>query len=376
MSKPILAIGIDPAKRVHRAVGVLFPDEVVFDGELPNALDAIKSLDLRLAELAAAYSAELVYGLEDHRRYGRLLCQVFTERGRDVRVVNPLWTNRQRAFYGQDKDDAIDGRSIAAVVLRRRDQLPLANDFGQLAQAIREAERAVEDLSKKRTELVNRLHLQLSDVYTSVYETYFGKLKSPIALRFFHRFPLPQDLGGQDSVMLSSIILRLANGKVGPHKGKDREKFLQTKAEKILETAASLGRTPRTLALELKAELIRQLCDELLVNHDRVIRLERMLGKQLLPETGQTITTMPGIGTILGATIIGETASITRFRPRAAYATTAQLLRVIARVDGSDTRHGEIAITGSNALSGWPRGLRCCTIRSPKGTLINARAAV
>jgi len=158
MSKPILAIGIDPAKRVHRAVGVLFPDEVVFDGELPNALDAIKSLDLRLAELAAAYSAELVYGLEDHRRYGRLLCQVFTERGRDVRVVNPLWTNRQRAFYGQDKDDAIDGRSIAAVVLRRRDQLPLANDFGQLAQAIREAERAVEDLSKKRTELVNRLH--------------------------------------------------------------------------------------------------------------------------------------------------------------------------------------------------------------------------
>ena len=49
MSKPILAVGIDPAKRVHRAVGVLFPDEVVFDCELPNALDAIQSLDLRLA---------------------------------------------------------------------------------------------------------------------------------------------------------------------------------------------------------------------------------------------------------------------------------------------------------------------------------------
>jgi hypothetical protein len=110
--------------------------------------------------------------------------------------------------------------------------LPLANDFGQLAQAIREAERAVEDLSKKRTELVNRLHLQLSDVYTSVYETYFGRLKSPIALRFFRRFPLPHDLSGQDAVGLSSIILGPANGKVGPHKGRDREKFLQAKAEK------------------------------------------------------------------------------------------------------------------------------------------------
>jgi hypothetical protein len=213
----------------------------------------------------------------------------------------------------------IPHRAIAAVVLRRRDQLPLASDFGQLAQAIREAERAVEDLGNKRTELTNRLHLQLSDVYTSVYEAYFGKLKSPIALRFFRRFPLPQDLGGQDAVLLSSVILSLANGKIGPHKGSNREMFLQAKAEKILETSAPLRQTPRTLALELKAELIRQL-DELLVNHDRVTRLERMLRNEMLPATGQTITTIPGIGTILAATIIGETASIMRFRSRAAFA--------------------------------------------------------
>src|SRR6201984_1681472 len=222
MPQPILAIGIDLAKRLHRAVAVLFSDEVVLDVELPNAFDALANLDHRLCELANQHGVGLVYGLEDHRRYGRLFCQVLTERGRDVRVVNPLWTNRQRAFYGQDKDDAIDGRSIAAVVLRRRDQLPLANDFGQLAHAVREAERAVEDLSKKRTELVNRLHLQLSDVYTSVYETYFGRLKSPIALRFFRRFPLPHDLSGQDAVGLSSIILGLGNGKGGVYKRRDR----------------------------------------------------------------------------------------------------------------------------------------------------------
>jgi len=95
---------------------------------------------------------------------------------------------------------------------------------------------------------------------------------------------------------------------------------LQAKAEKILKTAVSPARTPRTLALELKAELFRQLCDELLINHDRVTRLERMLCKQMLPATVHTITTMPGIGTILAATILGETTSVTRFRSRAAYA--------------------------------------------------------
>src|SRR5262249_3000386 len=77
---------------------------------------------------------------------------------------------------------------------------------------------------------------------------------------------------------------------------------------------------PCTPALELKAELIRQLCDEGLAIHDHVRRLERMLRKQLLPTTGQTITTVPGISTILGATIVGETGSVERFRSPAAFA--------------------------------------------------------
>jgi transposase len=320
MSKPILAVGVDPAKRLHRAVAVLFPDEILLDVAVPNAIDAVETLDTRLADLASTNGAELVYGLEDHRRYGRLFCQVLTRRGRDVRVVNPLWTNRQRAFYGQDKDDAIDGRSIAAVVLRRRDQLPTASDFGELAQAVREAERTIQDLGEARTQLMNRLHQQLSDAYTAAYEEYFGKLKSPLALRFFRRFPLPQDLIGHDAGMLASLLLDLAGGKVGPHKAANRLTTMQHKAQMILETSASLRVSPRTLALELKAELIRQLCDELLANHERVTRLRRMLREQLLPATGQTITTIPGFGTILAATVVGETGSINRFRSPAAFA--------------------------------------------------------
>jgi transposase len=320
MPQPILAVGVDPAKRLHRAVAVLFPDEVVLDVELPNAFDAVANLDNCLCELANQHGADLVYGLEDHRRYGRLFCQVLTERGRDVRVVNPLWTNRQRAFYGQDKDDAIDGRSIAAVVLRRHHQLPLASDSGEVVQAIREAERSLQDLSKVRTQLGNRLHLQLSDTYTAAYEEYFGKLKSPLTLRFFRRFPLPQDLVGHNVEMLASLLLDLAGGKVGPHKGGNRLIAMRSKAQAILETSAAMRASPRTLALELKAELIRQLCDELLANHDRILRLERMLREQLLPATKQTITTITGISTILAATIIGETGSITRFRSPAAFA--------------------------------------------------------
>ena len=205
------------------------------------------------------------------------------------------------------------------MVLRRHDQLPTASDFGELAQAVREAERTIQDLGEARTQLMNRLHQQLSDAYTAAYEEYFGKLKSPLALRFFRRFPLPQDLIGHDAGMLASLLLDLAGGKVGPHKAANRLTTMQHKAQMILETSASLRVSPRTLALELKAELIRQLCDELLANHERVTRLRRMLREQLLPATGQTIT-IPGFGTILAATVVGETGSIHRFRSPAAFA--------------------------------------------------------
>jgi transposase len=124
----LLAVGIDPAKRVHRAIGVLYPDTVVLDVEFPNQIEACRNLDARLVALADQHGADLVYGLEDHRQYGRTIAQVLSGLNRQIRVVNPLWTNRQRAFYGQDKDDAVDARCVAAVVLRRGENLPDAHE--------------------------------------------------------------------------------------------------------------------------------------------------------------------------------------------------------------------------------------------------------
>ena len=45
-----------------------------------------------------------------------------------------------------------------------------------------------------------------------------------------------------------------------------------------------------------------------------------MLRAQLLPASKQTLTSIPGIGTVLAAAVIGETGSIHRFRSPAAFA--------------------------------------------------------
>jgi transposase len=61
--------------------------------------------DRKVVALAAEHNAQLIYGIEDHRGYGRAVTQTLHQAGRQIRVVNPLWTHRQKDFYGQDAHD-------------------------------------------------------------------------------------------------------------------------------------------------------------------------------------------------------------------------------------------------------------------------------
>lgn len=315
MTRPVLAVGIDPAKRIHHAAAVLYPDRLILDTAFANERGAIVDFDAKVAALAAEHDAQLIYGIEDHRGYGRAVAQALQQAGRQIRVVNPLWTHRQKDFYGQDKDDRIDARSVAAVVLRRADKLPDAGDASALSAAIREAERTLDDLGRQRARALNRLHGHLSDVYLASYETFFSSLKKPWALRFFARFPLPQDLYGHSVEDLAGTLQELAGRYLA-----SARKGLDERARHILTATAALQAQPRDQGLALKAELIRQLSEEILANLERTHRLEQLLRDELLPGTGQKIESVPGIGTITAATILGEIGDVRRFPNRHAFA--------------------------------------------------------
>ncbi len=352
----LLVVGIDPAKRQHQAVGILYPDEVVFECALSNDVPDIERLDDEAAELAQRHQAKMVYGVEDHRGLGRRLVAVLQQRGREIRVVNPRSASRQKEFYGEDKNDFVDARAVAAVVLRRREHLPDATDRDETITAVREAERTLQDLSRQRNKAVSQLHGQLGAVYPPGYHRFFSKLKSPWALRFYRRFPLPQDLMGYDTASLTLVLEELAEGHTG-----NRRHRLQEKAAGILEAVAALQAQPRTRALELKAEVIRQLCDEILALNTRIQRLERMLSDELLPELDErVVTTMPGVGVTIGATIIGEAGDIHRFPSRDAFA----------------KYNGTAPTENSSGGRSRHRSRRGCNRRLKRALWLAARAAV
>jgi len=320
MTDRILAVGIDPAKRTHRAVAVLYPDTVLLDTGFSNDIEAIEALDDQLIQLAQARGAELRYGLEDHRGCGSTVCRVLQDRERSIRVVNPLWTHRQKDFYGQDKSDSIDARAIAAVVLRRGDGLPDASAHDELITTIRQTEQAVEELGRQRARQLNRLHQLLSETYLPVYETFFRHLKCPWALRFFARYPTAHDLNGCMVDQLAAELFELTDRHLFGCRVADRPARLAGKATHILTATAALRRQKASRALAIKGELVRQLCEDLLANLDHRQRLERRLRDELLPASGQHLETVPGIGVIMAATIIGEAGDVHRFASRHAFA--------------------------------------------------------
>ncbi|WP_264843630.1 IS110 family RNA-guided transposase [Caldinitratiruptor microaerophilus] len=315
-----MAVGIDPAKRAHQAVAVLYPDHVMLTRTLRNRIEDIERLDDDVQALAAEHQAEVVYGLEDHRRYGEALLQVLQARGRRVTVVNPLWTHRQKDFYGQDKDDVIDARAIAAVVLRRGQRLPDATDAHEETAALREAERTLQDLSERFTRAMNRLHLQLSMVYLDTYETFFSDIKGPWAWRFFARFPYPQTLNGLTAPELAEVLRELAGGRVGPRSREASRQALEQQASRILEATCRLREQPATVVHRLRAELIGQLCGELLQIHESKGRLKHLLDDELLPAPGRSLMAMCGVGITLAATVVSQIGDIRRFPSRHAFA--------------------------------------------------------
>jgi len=95
--------------------------------------------------------------VEGSANYGYNLARYLGEQGCDVKEVNPVKTDRQRDFYGQDKSDHLDALATAVVVLRAYDRLPDVKPVREAVQATQELSRYQEQLVKEKTAAVNRL---------------------------------------------------------------------------------------------------------------------------------------------------------------------------------------------------------------------------
>ena len=285
--------GIDIAKHNHEAS--------IIDAEGKALLDSISFANtkagceklLALLERLNITKADVIIGMEATGHYWLSTYEYLTERKFEVRVINPIQSEAFRKMYiRQTKNDSKDSFIIAQVMR-----------FGQYSATTLSEENivAMRQLSRYRLALVDscgdckRRVIALLDQVFPEYDKLFSDTFGSTSKELLLKYPTPED-------MLSISTRKLTKASHG--------RFGESKAKEIRTVAADsfgVGFAKNAFSFQ-----IRQLIEQLMFLENQIEELEEQIS-YLLHQTNEVITTIPGIGDILGAIILSEIGDIQRF---------------------------------------------------------------
>lgn len=173
----MLTIGVDAHKQVHAAVAVDELGRQVAAWRGANAPSGWQDLTAWGQALGAARQ----WGIEGAWQYGRGLAQMLVAAGEGVVDVNPrLTAGERRGGRERGKNDRLDARSVARVVIRDAAELPVVpTEDGTSVLALWTQERT--QLQREATRLRNEAH-QLLALLDPHYQTTLGKLTTAPAV--------------------------------------------------------------------------------------------------------------------------------------------------------------------------------------------------
>lgn len=289
--------GIDIAKYKHEAS--------VIDTNGKSLLDSISFANDKQGceKIIAVFQkfeispADVIIGMEATGHYWLSVYAFFLELGYNVKVINPIQSEAFRKMYiRQTKNDSKDSYIIAQIMR-----------FGEYSATSLSEENiiALRQLSRYRLALVDacgdckrRVIALLDQVfpeYNKLFSDTFGSSSTELLLNC----PTPEDMLTISTRKLTNILNKASRGKLG-----------KEKAEEI--KAAAKDTFGVAFAKDAFSFQIKQLIQQIVFTEKQLSELEEQIA-ELLHQTNQYITTITGIGDVLGAIIVSEIGDINRF---------------------------------------------------------------
>ena len=290
-------IGIDIAKHNHEASiidsnGSLLCESISFS----NSQKGCEKL-IALLERFSVTIDNCIIGMEATGHYWLSVYSFLFELGFDLKVINPIQSDAFRKMYiRQTKNDSKDSFVIAQIM--RFGQFSSSSLFDENVMALRQLSRyrlfLVDDCSDWKRKVICLLD-QVFPEYNKLFSDTFGVTSKELLLKY----PTPEEMLSVSTTKLSNFISKCSHGRHG-----------RLKAEEIQNAAKnSFGIKFATNAFSFQ---IKQMLEQITFIENQLKDLEREI-IELLKQINQVITTIPGIGNVLGAIIIGEIGDISRF---------------------------------------------------------------
>ncbi len=286
-------VGIDLAKRRHSASVVRDDGKRLVRGfSFPNSAEGFAALLARLAK-AGATGGDSKVCLEATGHYGRNLMAFLEGRGYEVFEVNPLLTAswRRATSVRKVKNDAVDAEALALWLLAgnptaRRRSKDESDGLRSLARSRTSLSHMIGDCKRRAVAILDVTFPELHGFFSDD----FGVAATAVLLRW-------QSAEALSHARLDSIRkeVREAGGRLS-----------DARAAELRELArASVGTASAPLAFQL-----RQLLAQIAFTRAQMAELDAELARMV---EGSPVLTIPGVGTVCAAVILGEYGDVSRF---------------------------------------------------------------
>ena len=290
-------IGIDIAKRNHE-VSIIDADGKILSKSISIA-NSQKGLDTFNNYLSSfnVTSENSIIGMESTGHYWLNLYSSLVNLNFNVFVINPIQTDAFRKMYiRKTKNDSKDSYIIAQIMR-----------FGEFSSSSISDENifAIRQLSRYRSSLVDecsnwkRKVITILDQVFPEYSDLFSDTFGVTSKELLSKYPLPENMLEVSTKELTSLLNKASKGRFGIRKAQEIKEYA-TKSFGI------------SFAKETFSFQIKQIINQISFIESQLKELEKEI-TNILKSLNSEITTITGIGDILGASILGEIGDISRF---------------------------------------------------------------
>ena len=315
-------VGIDIAKRSHEAIVINDLGNVVKKAfNFKNDCRGFSKL-LDTLNGISTNPSDFVIGMESTAHYWLSIYSNLKKIGYTVRVLNPIQSNALRGLYiRQVKNDEHDCFIIAEVIRFGRHPQgelppPQLYELRELCRARVFVVDVVADLKRKVIALLDQVFPEYENIFANI----FGDTSSEL----LRNCSTPEEILAIDTNKLAKIL-----------EGPSRRRFSTAKAQEIKQTAQnSFG---IVMGFNTMGLLIKQHMDHIRYTEMQVAEIDAKIA-EIFSKFNTHLTTIPGIGITLGATIFSEIGDISRF-------SSATKLAAFAGIDPTVKQSGEFTGT-------------------------------